>query len=172
MLTKKLAIDTYYTDSDALTVGIYFNDWKQKNPSKIISYHSSDFAPYIPGEFYKRELPGILGLLEQVKLEEIDTIIIDGFVHLPKNRPGLGMHLWESLEYNPNLLIVGIAKNYFSSCEEISIPVCRGESKKPLWVDTNGAVPKEIVAKWVKEMHGKYRIPSLLKILDKETKKK
>ena len=48
---------------------------------------------YVPGEFYKRELPCIIKLLDLVE-EHIDCIIIDGFVYLDGDtRPGLGKHI-------------------------------------------------------------------------------
>ncbi|WP_207420305.1 hypothetical protein [Desertivirga brevis] len=49
---------------------------------------------YIPGEFYKRELPGILSLLDKINFELIQAIIIDGFVILnDEGKPGLGGYL-------------------------------------------------------------------------------
>lgn len=171
---KKIAIDSYYYSStDCYTVGVIFEDWKQGTPSEIISCHISKFGDYIPGEFYKRELPGILSLLQQINLEEYDTIILDSFLVLIEEgeiKPGLGAHLLENLEENSKITLIGVAKSQFGSNQEISVPVLRGKATNPLWVQGIG-ISNEDAAELIKNMAGKYRIPTLLKILDKETKK-
>lgn len=172
MQTVKIAIDTYYrSDSDAYTVGVLFENWQDSKPKEIISCHTSSFAPYIPGQFYKREMPCILDLLKQINISNLDTIILDGFVKLPE-RDGLGMHLWKELGLPSSLSIVGVAKTRFDKCESIALPVYRGKTAiKPLWVNTNGLISNEEAVDRIKQMHGDFRIPDLLKLLDKETKK-
>jgi len=51
----------------------------------------------------------------------------------------------------------------------LKIPVLRGHSKNPLFVTAIGT-DAETAALYVKNMSGQYRIPSLLKELDKLTK--
>ncbi len=82
---KKIALDTYYySDTEAKTVGVIFNNWEDTEPSQILETWTYDFGPYIPGEFYKRELPCMLDLLKKVPdLKDYDAIIIDGLAHLP-----------------------------------------------------------------------------------------
>jgi deoxyribonuclease V len=46
---------------------------------------------YIPGQFYRRELPELLRILELIE-EEIDTIIVDGYTDLG-DKQGLGRYL-------------------------------------------------------------------------------
>lgn len=170
-----IGIDTYYrSDSDAYTVGVIFDSWTDKVPRQIISCKTSEFAPYIPGEFYKRELPCILDLLKLVDLEEVDTIILDGFLRLRDmeghDKDGLGLHLKEVLgDRCPKL--IGVAKTEFGKCHEISEEVVRGKAKVPLYVQGYG-MSNEEAACLIKNMYGPYRIPDILKILDRETKKK
>ena len=160
---KKLAVDSYYyNDSDCYTVGVIFNSWTDKKPEKIVSCHTSKFGPYIPGQFWIRELPGIKSLLGKLDMTEFDTIVVDGFVNFGKDHPGLGEHLHELL--GDSIQVVGIAKSKFTGCEKFSKPVFRGKATNPLWVQ--GIDPDVI-----KNMSGNYKIPDLLKILDKETKK-
>ena len=171
MQTKIIAIDTfYYSDKDAYSVGVLFNNWQDSKPQSIVSCHTTDFAPYIPGEFYKRELPCILDLLSIVNLNEINTILLDGFVKLPDNKDGLGMHLWKKLG-NIKISIVGLAKSKFKDCEKIALPVFRGNCISPMWVNTNQIISNEEAVSRIKQMHGNYRMPDLLKVLDRETKK-
>ena len=44
--------------------------------------------------------------------------------------------------------------------------VVRGESKKPLYVTARG-IDQTAAARWVEQMHGAYRIPTLLKLVDR-----
>lgn len=175
---KILALDTYYySDNDAYTVGILFLNWQDKKPQNIVSCHTSEFAPYIPGEFYKRELPGVLDLIDMIDMSEVGTIILDGFVWLPDNTWGLGMHLWERLGFLDRLNILGLAKTKFSGCEDNSLPIFRNKSTNPLWINTNhpdggkGKIGNQEAVERIKQMHGKGRLPDLLKLLDIETKK-
>lgn len=161
---KKIAIDSYYySENDCYTVGVIFEDWKDSKPLQIISCHISEFGAYIPGEFYKREMPGILKLLEMINLKEFDTIIVDGYLTLDNERPGLGKHVAEEIsKVSSSIQVIGVAKSKFEGIT--AEPVLRGEAKNPIYV-------QGISGQVIKEMAGDYRIPDLLKILDKETKK-
>ncbi|WP_298790742.1 hypothetical protein [uncultured Campylobacter sp.] len=58
-----------------------------------------DVAPYESGSFYKRELPRIVSLLQDLDVRDISLIVIDGFVYLDdEGGYGLGEHLYECLE--------------------------------------------------------------------------
>lgn len=172
---KKLALDTYYLEEDdAYTVGVLFDRWTDSEPQEIITTHTHNFASYIPGEFYKRELPCILDLLKKVKLEEIGVIILDGFLRLKQDdskevKDGLGMHLKPYLP--EHIKLIGVAKSMFCNNNEISTPVLRGEAINPLWVQGEGYSNEE-AAELIKNMYGNYRIPQILKTLDKLTKGK
>lgn len=170
----KLAVDTYYySDTLAFTVGVLFNRWTDDEPAEIISSICTKFSSYIPGEFYKRELPCVLGLLEKVDMDKIETIIVDGFLRLRFNdgteKDGLGKKLFDSLNM-PGLKVIGLAKSDFCRTDEISASLLRGSAVNPLWVQGIG-LPDNVAAGNIKMMSGKSRIPKLLKILDKETKK-
>lgn len=170
----KLAVDTYYySDTLALTVGVLFNRWTDDEPAEIISSICTSFSSYIPGEFYKRELPCILDLLGKVDLDKIETIIVDGFLRLRFNdgteKDGLGKKLFDYLNI-PGLKIIGLAKSDFCRTDEISASLLRGSAVNPLWVQGIG-LPDSVAAGNIKMMSGESRIPRLLKILDKKTKK-
>ena len=65
--------------------------------------------------------------------------------------------------------VVGVAKSPFkSSCKPVR-EICRGGSKRPLFISAIGMNVDE-AARLVKGMSGEFRTPSLLKILDDETK--
>ena len=111
-----VAIDVHYRETNAKAVAIEFEDWTTDHPTKINQVLLPDIAPYIPGQFYKRELPCILKILEQSNLSLIDIIIIDGYVTLDKGKPGLGKFLYEHLK--ESIPIIGVAKTSFKDNEK------------------------------------------------------
>lgn len=163
-----LAIDVHYKESFAKAVGVLF-DWEDESPIEIITTIVKEVAEYESGQFYKRELPCILELLKQVDLEKVDCIIVDGHVYIDNEKKlGLGGHLYHSLK--EKIPVIGVAKKSFINTEKVSFPIFRGESKVPLYVSSIG-LENDFVIKNIIGMKGKYRIPTILKILDTETKK-
>jgi len=120
-------------------------------------------APYVPGSFYQRELPCLLAALERAALEP-ECVVVDGYVWLAPERPGLGAKLFEAL--GSRVPVVGVAKTAFAGAESIALPVLRGESQKPLLVTAAGMEP-DLAAERVRSMHGRHRIPTLLKRVDR-----
>lgn len=188
---KKIAVDTYYySDTEAKTVGVVFDNWEDERPAQILEAWTHEFGPYIPGEFYKRELPCILDLLHKVPdLSDFDAIIIDGLAHLPPEicsdpPDGLGIRLEIALEkegiidrstdYGINHVgIIGVAKGKFKGVDTDAgtSKLYRGASKTPLYINTTWfGYSSNSAAECIKSMNGEHRIPTLLKILDKLTK--
>jgi deoxyribonuclease V len=164
-----LALDTYYESGSAKTVCIMFNDWADALPAHELSEFLDSVADYEPGAFYKRELPCILSLLSKITLCEGDSIVVDGYVYLDDaGKLGLGGHLYEHL--NRKFAVIGVAKTNFATNNTNKREI-RGESEKPLYVTAIGIEVDE-VAKNVRRMHGEYRIPTLLKLLDQRTREK
>ena len=162
----KIAIDVYYDSSKAKAVGVIFDEWESEEPHEIITALIDQVEDYESGSFYKRELPCILKLLEQVDMHNIDTIIIDGYVYLGDiTKAGLGMHLYNSLM--GKIPIIGVAKTYFY--ETSAVEVFRGTSKNPLYITSVG-VETSKSAMYIRNMHGNFRMPKLLKLLDIETR--
>ena len=62
-----LAIDVdYHKDNTAKVAGVLFENWEDKEPKEVYISHIAEVNEYISGEFYKRELPCILDILEKV----------------------------------------------------------------------------------------------------------
>lgn len=162
------AFDTYYYDNYANTICLAFQDWNSEHETEIFSEKTDITSDYESGAFYKRELPCILSLLKKIELKENDIIIVDGYVTLDNDgKIGLGGYLYETL--NQRIPVVGIAKNGFNSPDSQRREVLRGESKTPLFLTAKGADVDKIKLK-VEEMHGNFRIPTLLKKLDQLTR--
>lgn len=163
-----LAFDTYYYESKAKTVCIGFDKWDSQKVSNTWTEVLDNVQEYIPGEFYKRELPCIMSLLATIDLSTIECIIIDGFVYLDDNKKlGLGGHLYNSL--NGTIPVIGVAKTDFISMQAGKKAIVRGKSNAPLFITSVGINVDDAAAN-VQSMYGEYRIPHLLKLLDGLTK--
>lgn len=161
-----LAVDVHYRENIANAAGIVFNHWEDDHPvceKKIELPFSQD---YIPGKFYLRELPCILELLKYFIIFP-DAIIIDGNVFLGKDcSPGLGSHLYKSL--NEQVPVIGVAKSRYKDTPECA-QVYRGKSTRPLYVTSIG-VDQEEAKSNILTMYGSSRIPFLIKRVDQLSK--
>lgn len=164
-----LAFDTYYRATDAKTICIAFTDWESDHADTVYTDIYDIRSSYIPGSFYKRELPCILHLFNE-KISEIpETIIVDGFVYLDDDdKPGLGARLYIALDRK--VPVVGVAKTNFATIINNKRAVYRGRSRRPLFVTAAG-MPLDTAAKNVKSMSGNFRIPLLLNQLDRLSRK-
>ncbi|KQT17366.1 endonuclease V [Chryseobacterium sp. Leaf404] len=166
-----LVFDTYYFDGDkANTICLAFENWYAETADFEFSEVKNGVSEYIPGEFYKRELPCILSLLDTVKtqINDISCIVIDGFVYLDDEyKAGLGKRLFYSLK--EKIPVIGVAKTNFATVEKLKMELFRGESKTPLYISSVG-IEIETAFGLIKKMHGNYRIPTLLKKVDTLTR--
>ncbi len=166
-----LVFDTYYFDHDkANTICLAFENWESAVPDYEFSEIKEGVEEYIPGQFYKRELPCILSLLEKVKtqIEDISCIVIDGFVYVDDGMtPGLGKHLYDALDNE--MPVIGVAKTNFATVERHKSALKRGSSETPLYISSVG-IDIDTAHNLIKKMHGEYRIPTLLKKVDTLTR--
>ncbi len=162
-----LAIDVYYYDNTAKCVGVLFNQFNEDQNEFYVEY-LNDIEEYFPGEFYKRELPCILKILEKVDLKRVFMIMVDSHVYIDNDENyGLGGKLWEQLDCE--IPVIGVAKTRFAKNMETIKEVFRGESKNPLYVSSIGMTVHE-AAYIITTMKGAYRVPDILKLLDQKTK--
>jgi deoxyribonuclease V len=156
-------VDVDYRDRGAFAAGLWFRGWSANQSEREEVAFIPAVAEYEPGAFYKRELPCLMAVLSQGPLADI--VLIDGYVWLGDNKPGLGAHLFEAL--GRQVAVVGIAKTKFASANAMSI--LRGESKNALAITAAGIGPAE-AAKGVVAMHGDHRLPTLLKAVDQKAR--
>jgi deoxyinosine 3'endonuclease (endonuclease V) len=163
-----LAIDVHYRNNTAKVVCALLQQWKDPLAMEHRVKFVDGVAEYVPGEFYKRELPCILEILQDIDLTTVSCIVIDGFVVLDDTgKYGLGGHLYESLDRK--VPVIGVAKTNFHQNTRHVIPIYRGESKNPLYVTAIGTDLQQ-ASDNIKEMSGDHRIPAVLKELDRKTK--
>lgn len=158
-------IDVQYSESEATRPHAYaaivaFDSWRSSVPTEHHVIAIQDVAPYESGAFYKRELPCILAALETLT-QTPDIVIVDGYVWLGEDRPGLGAKLYEAR--SDLQAVVGVAKTHFTGTT--ADPVVRGDSKRPLWVSEIGREPLHAALR-VAEMHGAFRLPTMLRLVD------
>src|SRR5436190_4814594 len=105
-------VDSHYGHDVIRTAVVLFSQWDDAAAKReLIHEEPATAEAYVPGEFYKRELPLILAILQPV-LGDLQTVVIDGYVCLdPNGRKGLGAWLHESLA--GKVAIIGVAKTHF-----------------------------------------------------------
>lgn len=157
------AVDVAYRDSGATAACVLFQHWSDAAPAFEAACEIAGVAPYEPGKFFRRELPCILAVLNMLP-QLPGTIVIDGYVWLADERePGLGGHLYAALEQKA--AVIGVAKTRFRGVSAAA-EVTRGASGKPLYVTAAG-VPLADAAASIQTMHGRFRIPTLIRRADR-----
>ncbi len=161
-------IDVGYGDTHAIAAAVTISDWADSTPLATYSVTITKVEEYVPGEFYKRELPCIQAVLAQLPAIP-ELIVIDGYVWLDEHgKKGLGARLYDAL--GGRIPIVGVAKTSFATAT-IAVEVHRGGSSRPLYITAVGFETKEAVDA-VLGMHGSHRIPTMLTLVDQLSKGK
>jgi deoxyribonuclease V len=156
-------IDVGYEQDCARVACVTFEDWEDALPTREYLLNIDKVEPYVPGEFYRRELPCIQAILDQLD-DRPDFVVIDGYVWLDaKQTKGLGGHLYEAL--GGTVPVIGVAKTPFATAT-CAVEVLRGSSSRPLYVTASG-IDQRTAADHVRRMDGPDRIPKLLKRVDR-----
>lgn len=160
-----VCVDVDYRDRETVTACVGVDAWTDERPRFERVVRATELpAPYHPGRFYERELPHVLGILAAVGGEgPIDAVVVDGYVWLATERPGLGARLFDALARRTP--VVGVAKTPFRD-NDAAVEVRRGASARPLWVTAAG-VDVANAARDVARMHGPHRLPTILKRVDR-----
>lgn len=161
--SKLACVDVDYQGATAVAACVLFDDWEAKTSTQQFVEVVSPVEPYIPGQFYRRELPCILKVLG--KLSELpEVIVVDGYVWLGnETKPGLGAHLHHAL--NAQATVIGVSKNRFLNAAPVT-EIIRGASKRPLFISAAGMNLIE-AEHCIKVMDGENRIPTMLRLVDR-----
>ena len=158
--------DVHYRADFAQVAAVLFADWTDAEPHRTYVLQTPLAGEYEPGQFYKRELPVLEAMLAQIE-EDLSYLLVDSYVMLAADRPGLGAYLWESLDRK--IPVIGVAKTHFRAAEAVEAALLRGDSSKPLYITTLGC-DRDWAVERVREMAGPYRLPSLIKLADQLSK--
>jgi deoxyribonuclease V len=156
-------VDVDYREGEGAAACVLFTAWADEHPAAEHVERVRGVAEYVPGQFYRRELPCLLAVLAGVG-GPVGLVVVDGYVWLEDEaHPGLGARLYEAL--GGRTPVVGVAKTRYAGAGR-AVAVRRGESAtRPLWVTAAG-MEVEAAAGCVAAMHGPYRIPTLLRRVD------
>ncbi len=158
----KLAMDVH-RDSDgngALAAAVAFDEWDAREASRTYTTRIAPLARPARGEPDLRDLHCLLQLLREHALEP-DTLVIDGFVHVDaQDSPGLGRHLYDAL--GGRSAVIGLARTA-KPAFPAQYEVFREEEAAPLIVTCAGIDLGAAKAR-VRAMHGKRRMPTLMKL--------
>jgi deoxyribonuclease V len=146
-----------------VAAGAAFADWRSDVIDRTEVVRPGIAQPYEPGQFFKRELPHILKLMDRFP-KIPTTVVIDGYVTLGMDqRDGLGARLFSALE--GQVPVIGVAKSRFVGTPA-DAEVLRGKSKRPLYVTSLGIALEDAKA-LIRDMHGDNRLPTLLVAVDR-----
>lgn len=155
---KPLAcVDVAYSPEQAAVGCVLFQDWTDATATLEVTRQCPAADAYRSGEFYRRELPCLMAVLDELQ-SHIRAVIVDGYVWLDADgTPGLGARLHAAL--GARIPVVGVAKTAFRGAPALEIR--RGRSQRPLFVSAAG-MPVDEAASGVSAMSGAFRIPTLL----------
>jgi len=155
-------LDVDYRKAGAVAAAVLAKDWTDPSPAAEVVAHVPEVAEYAPGEFFRRELPCLLAVLRRLPAAP-SVVVIDGYVWLGPERPGLGARLYEAL--GGTIPMVGVAKSNFRGVVGTAQQVFRAGSGRALWVTAIG-IDAIVAAEAVRDMHGAFRVPTLFKRAD------
>ena len=151
-------VDVDYQPTGVTAAAVGFAVWADTLATVEVVVRSFEAPqPYEPGAFAKRELPFLLGVL--ARMPKLDVILVDAYVWLAPDRPGLGKLLHDAC----GTPVIGIAKTRFDGAT--ALEVVRGDSARPLFVTAVG-FDDTVAAEHVRTMPGEFRIPTLIKRAD------
>lgn len=156
----KVCIDVGYAGEIASVAAVSFLEWQDAVPLQEQVFAMKVPSEYIPGAFFKREMPCIVEAIHRMQFK-LDLVVIDGYVWLADGVAGLGAILFTEL--GESMPVVGVAKNPYRG--QMACRVLRGDSRRPLYVSAVG-IRQEDAAEHVREMHGKHRVPTMIKRAD------
>ena len=136
-------VDVDYLDTRAVAAGIAFRDWPDDSIAAERVVSLPGIHPYKSGQFFTRELPCLLAVLRV--LPPVEIVLIDGYVWLEKDRPGLGAHLYQSLD--DRIPVIGVAKTRYLGAENVQ-EIARGKSKQPLYISAVGLSVSQAILRW------------------------
>ncbi len=156
----KLVMDFQIQGDTARVAAVAFDDWVAFEGTKNYALRIDHVEKPVKGELDLRELPWLLQLINANGLQP-EAIVFDGFVHLDaQETPGLGRRLHDTL--GGRTAVIGVSKTGFKDTPE-QFEVYREEETAALVITCAGIDLGAAKAR-VRMMHGKKRVPTLMKL--------
>lgn len=160
----KLALAVHHDPAFTLAAAVAFDDWNAAEATRSFKTQVDPAPKAAKGEpAWTRDLPVLLELLRQHALEP-EAIVMEGFVHLDEqDTPGLGRRLFDAL--GGKVPVVALAKSP-GAFTAVQFEVQREEEAAPVIVTSAGLDLGAAKAR-ARTMHGRKRMPTLLKLVDR-----
>ena len=156
----KLVMDFQIQGDSARVAAVAFDDWAAFEGTKNYALRIEHVEKPAKGELDLRALPWLVQLLDANGLQP-ELIVLDGFVHLDaQETPGLGRRLHDTL--GGRTAVIGVSRSGFKDTPE-QFEVHREEETAPLVITCAGIDLGAAKAR-VRMMHGRKRVPTLLKL--------
>ncbi|MDZ5460919.1 endonuclease V [Azohydromonas lata] len=156
----KLAVCVHFHGDGVVAAGVAFDEWDAPEASRTFTSRVAHIDKPLRAELDLRALPCLMLLLQEHALRP-DVILMDAPVHLDASEtPGLGLKLYEAL--GGRLAIIGVSTRSMPGMPA-QFEVFREEEARPVIVTSVG-VDIGAAKTRVRAMHGKRRIPTLLKL--------
>lgn len=167
-MSNILIVNINFQESVDTVAGVLFTKWGSGRAESVLISNVENTESYIGGEIFGRELKIVNTLLEQCKAKP-DYILLNGLVYSDgHSEPGFGKRLFDEL--GGDVSVIGVMQKQIKGLPE-ECQLCRGESGTPLFVTSVGVElmkAKELIT----SMHGKFRLPTLLKLAEKKSRGK
>ena len=162
----KIALAVQFDNDGAQAAAVAFQDWDAPEPSRTFVTRVGQLERPQRGEPDLRDLHGWLQLLREHALQP-ELVVIDGFVHLDaQETPGPGLHLYHAL--GGRVAVIGVSRTAMAQTPA-QFEVFREEETRPLVVTCVGIDLGSAKAR-LRTMHGKRRLPTLLKLVTRVAK--
>ena len=158
----KLVMDAHLQGDTAIVAAVAFDDWAAGEGTRNYSLHIAHVEKPAKGELDLRALPWFVQLLEANRLQP-EAIVFDGFVHLDtQDTPGLGLRLHDTL--GGRVPVIGVSKSLFKGADTPDQYCIFREDETPPLVITSAGIDLGAAKARVRMMHGRKRMPTLMKL--------
>jgi len=152
--------DVGYGDDSALVGCLSISEFEDCVSTSEWVVEVSPVSPYVPGQFWRRELDPLLRGIAPAT-SDWSVCLIDAYVDLGQGRtPGLGRLLHEAT----GIPVIGVAKSRYPGTPR-EYEIRRGSSRRPLYVSAAG-IDQEEAKESVTRMAGNGRIPTMIRRAD------
>lgn len=156
----KIAACVHSHGDGAIAAAVAFDEWDASAADRTFTSRVGHVDKPARGELDLRALPCLLLLLQEHALQP-DLILIDAPVHLDASEtPALGQKLYEAL--GGRVAIIGVSTKSMPAMPT-QFEVYREEEGRPVIVTCAG-IDVGAAKTRVRNMHGKRRVPTLLKL--------
>ncbi|WP_157267884.1 endonuclease V [Azohydromonas aeria] len=156
----KLIACVHFHGEGAAVAAVAFEDWDAREASQTFTFRVAELEKPERGKPDLRELQCILQLLQEHRLKP-EVILIDAPVHLDAaEAPGPGWRLFDAL--GGQSAVIGISTKAMPGMPA-QFEVFREEEARPMIVTCAG-IDLGAAKVRVRNMHGKKRIPTLVKL--------